>query len=152
MAIALDDGVETLYVGGPQNSIYDRSARLGTLDLATFVFAGRAVLDGQPELTGSADGHLWGFFPHLFAADARVEDLDKTTGSALRTIELAAINSYDGDYAFAAWGGDLWIFVGAAKDGPTAVFRLTRATSKLMTAIADTGRHIVGVGVAPCAP
>jgi hypothetical protein len=45
------------------------------------------------------------------------------------------------------WGGSFWIFL----DG--ALYEVPRATPQtIRTAIADTGRDIVGAGVSTCAP
>jgi hypothetical protein len=150
MAIALDAGTETLYIEGPINATTTSSV-LGTLDRDTFAFTLRGPIDGDGDLTSDADGHLYAFFPDWNKMVAKVEDLDKSSGAALRTWPLPMVDSYMGGVAIAYWGGSFWLFAGMGPgDGTTTLLRVDPATGNLTTAIADTGRHVIGAGVAPC--
>jgi hypothetical protein len=153
MAFALDSGVETLYLLGSTPTSAP-NAQLVTLDLTTFQIAPRGTVMGDGDMTDDANGHLFAFLPDWSGTqDTRVIDLDKTSGAPLQTWTLGSLNGLRGDVAIAAWGGVLWLFVGqgpSSQDGTTAVFRLDPISGQLTTAISDTGRHVVGAGVAPC--
>lgn len=54
--------------------------------------------------------------------------------------------------AVAFWGGDFWVFLQLPPATSTVVYRVDGKTFMPRTAIADTGRSIVGAGVSTCAP
>jgi hypothetical protein len=150
MAFTIDNGTDQLYLMGPIQPM-DTTVVLGMADLAALRFTPSGMLDADGDLSGSADGHLYAFLPNWSGLGTRVIDVDKATGASLRLWQLSSLDSYQGDVAVAAWGGQLWLFVGSGTmNGATAVFDLDPATGDVTTAIADTGRHVVGAGVAPC--
>ena len=134
---------ETLYVVSP--------SELGIIDLATFTVRAVAPLmsNPSPELTGTADAELWGFFPGFAST---VTQIDKTTGARGASFDLPALAGTPTSWAFAFWGGSFWIFLARQNDPSTAVYRLDRASGQESTVLAATGRHIVGAGVSSCAP
>jgi hypothetical protein len=150
MAFTIDNGLDSLYLMGPLQPM-DPTVVLGQLDLAGFRWSARGTLDADGDLSGSSDGHIYAFLPNWTGLGTRVIDLDKATAAPLKTWSLPSLDRDDGDVAIAAWGGKLWLFVGrGAMNGTTAVFSLDPSTGGVTTAIADTGRHVVGAGVAPC--
>ena len=124
--------------------------QLGRVDPKTLKLSVIGPINGSPELTGTGDARLWAFFPDQ--ATPRVSELDKVKGTESNTYQLGAtISGTPLAWAFAFWGGDFWIFLKRDVDSSTIVWRL-RANGKLIKAIPDTGRTIVGAGVSTCAP
>lgn len=135
---------ETLYLA-------NRSA-LASLDTTSFSRAPIGGLPSQSELTGNAAGELWGVFP--LESPARVRRLDPTSGAALETRNLSGFpdpTEID-TFAFAAWNGDLFIFVRTFGVGnSTDVYRV--GSTGTLTRIAEgIGINAVGAGVSTCAP
>lgn len=135
---------ETLYIAGGD------PLRLGQIDRPRRQVIPIAPIVGMPELTGNANGELWGFFPST--NDTFVARLDKTTAARREMFKLPRIVGQPLDWAFAYWGGDFWIFLQRVNDSATHVYRLTRDFTVFETALGNTGRHIVGAGVSSCAP
>lgn len=107
----------------------------------------------KPELTGDDQANLWGFFPGVTDADMPfVARIDKATGALDRMFPLPQLQGMARDWAFAAWGSDFYIFLERNMIDPsTKIYKLDSLGGTLTTAVANTGRHIVGVGVATCA-
>jgi hypothetical protein len=102
------------------------------------------------ELTGTGEGRLYAFTTFDAGAHAIVE-LDKDDGSTISTIPLDDVEFVSGAYAFAAWGGDFYLFYQDGIPG-TRIARLAGdGTGGLEVMIEDTGLHIVGAGVSTCA-
>ncbi len=134
-------GAETLYVS---------SATTG--DLATIALPSLALTtvgreaDGWGELAGTGDGQLWEYIPGGVLGGVPVLDrLDPATAAVLAHHPLAGITAV-GDFAMAYYGGEFWVF-----EAP-AVYEVDRATLAVRTAIADTGRNVIGVGASSCSP
>ena len=136
---------ETLFVAD--------NTQLASIDLSKFVLASQVGLGAgmQPELTGDDQANLWGFFPDLGGNTPMVAKLDKSTGQLGQTFMLPTLAGTAMDWAFAAWATDFYIFLLRAGDPSTRVYRLSSIDGSLSTAIANTGRRIVGVGAATCA-
>jgi hypothetical protein len=142
--------VDTLFVAGGQ--AIGAQASLGTLDLGTFNAVPVGTIGGWPELTGTGDAKLWGFFPDLSGGTPYVAQIDKATAH-LGTTYMAGILGGDPDaWAFAFWGGDFWVFLKLATDDSTNVWKMDAATGGVSPALTSTGRTIVGAGVSTCAP
>ena len=144
-------GVDTLYLAS-----YDQFDP-GWAELATVSFPSLVVTPIGPltagfavELTGTGDGSLWGFVPATATPTAEgpavLVRLDPANGA---TLDSYSYPTLPGGSAWAVkfWGGSFWIFL----DG--AVYEVPRTTPQtIRTAIAGTGRNIVGAGVSTCAP
>ena len=106
----------------------------------------------QAELTGNAEGELWGFLP--LETPAELVQLGKADGQIIETIRMPGFPSpYDIDtFAFATWGGDFWLFVRTSGMGSsTDVYQVTLDGD--MTRVAQNiGINVVGAGVSTCAP
>jgi hypothetical protein len=114
------------------------------------------------ELSGTGDGRLFAFdlfgpkdvFPDSGMREPRVLQLDPATGAILDAKDV--IGETGGDFAFAQWGGDFWLFT-PAPSTTTPRQRVTRF-SWTLGAIVDVtehdldGAHVVGAGVSTCAP
>ena len=100
------------------------------------------------EMTGTGDARLFAAFE---GTPYTVAEIDKQTAHIISVAPQTAINYPAGStsLAFAAWGGDFWLFVGPG--GTTDVYQYqpsTKATTKRVT----ESFEIVGAGVSTCAP
>jgi hypothetical protein len=141
---------ETLFVAGAQGLAANNA--LATLDINSFVPNTVGNLPSWPELTGTGDAKLWGFFPD--ASNTFVAQIDKTNASLSMKYQLSQLNGNQTAWAFAFWGGDFWIFLQRDSDNSTNVWHLAvfDGGMNVTEAIKDTGREIVGAGVSTCAP
>ncbi len=149
----LDRTGERLFVaGGDQSAISSGDARLAEIALGTQTLSPLGdQLAGWPELTGTAEGELWGFFPGT--SPPSISRLNQTTGAAEQTIGIDAIP--DGQpmaWAFAFWGGHYYVFLQQNGDPSTNVYRVDPETGSSELVIENSGQRIVGAGVSICAP
>jgi hypothetical protein len=107
------------------------------------------TLSGWPELTGTATAELWGWFPDTTAP--RIEQLDKTNGSAITTFNLSALAGTPQAWAFAFWGGDFWVFLAQDSDLNSTVYHINGTSGAIVNSKAAPSL-IVGAGVSTCAP
>ena len=141
---------DTLFVAGGSGPTVPTST-LATLSTTNMTASGRGTVQGWPELTGTGSAELWGFFPS--AGGARIEKLDKSTGSALMTFNLPpTLAGEPMAWAFAAWGGDFWIFLMKGSDIQTTVYQVGGTTGQIKGMTSAPSRRIVGAGVSTCAP
>lgn len=145
---------ETLFVSG--GSLLDVS--LGTADLGriddSLVLTPIGALPGWPELTGTGDAELWGFFPDT--APPSVRRIDTATGGTAQSFPINEIGGGlglgDRAWAFAFWGGLFHIFYKGELDATTNVWRLNPEDGSVVEMIHESGYRIVGAGVSTCAP
>lgn len=136
----------------------DDSHLLSALDTTNLTVQRRGLLtateDRNPELTGTSDARLYGFFPTELGAPF-VQEIDRTTGAALGpkwplgTESLGEISAY----AFAQWGGTFYVFatIGAFDDEDSTVRTVDRA-GHFKTILQHVPYLISGAGVSTCAP
>ncbi len=143
---------ETLFVR--EAAFYDAGSdplvrKLARLDLATkdleVVGSGEGA---NADLSGTGDGRLFAFVKNEDAS-ASVTELDAKTGGALSVTPLDGVTIGD-SWAFAHWGGDLWLFSGQEGQG-LSVFQHELATGET-TLVATQGFRIIGAGVSTCVP
>ena len=141
---------ETLYV-----AINDGSHGLATIDTQKDVPAIKNVghlpfTSRHPELTGTSEGKLFGFFPEGPGSYSFVHEIDKTTGFFIgNRMPMGDQLDFVGAYAFAHWGGVFYIFVSSDTSTVRAIDRKTGAYQMLMD---NLPTRIVGAGVSTCAP
>jgi hypothetical protein len=144
---------ETLYIA--DTPMTATQPKLASVDLTTFTLSSEIDLvtnTTPPELTGDDMADLWGFFPDLTGGDTPfIARIDKTTGALDRMLPLPSLTGVALDWAFAAWGSDFYVFLRRNGDPSTRVYRVSSIDGSIVTAIANTGRKIDGVGVATCA-
>lgn len=143
---------DTLYIAGsddPGNEGSSSSTKLAKLDTGTMSTTMLGTVTGSPELTGTGSAELWGFFPGT--TGARIEKLNKTSGAAMETHQLANLSGQPVAWAFAFWGGDFWAFLAKGTETSTTVYHYD-ATGALKDMTSASGRLIVGAGVSTCAP
>jgi hypothetical protein len=144
------DGGETLFL-----TRTDPSA-LVTLDQDTLAMHevglfSNSVLEGV-QLTGTADGRLYGLFaPHEIAPPAYIVQIDPASAQVLGSFSLDSVTLGAG-WAVAFWGGDFYVFI--APVGPPSVVERFRPSdgSVVQVATAPAGVLIAGAGVSTCAP
>lgn len=140
---------ETLFIAG-KDVLTGPPTMLARLDTSTFLATKLANLSGQPELTGTGTGELWGYFPS--SVPPQLIRLDKATGAALQTYAITNPTGAPTSFAFAFWGGDFWVFLYRSTDTATSVYQLDGASGALVSTTSTTGRRVVGAGVSTCAP
>jgi hypothetical protein len=131
---------------------------LGTLDTAALSInqLSTTALKGRPELTGTGNAELFGFYPD--PTNPHIAKLDKTNGNELSVIPLTMLKGNPQAWAFAFWGGDYWVFLQRASiDGiqpppETATVVYHVKPDGTVTSWPTNGRTIVGAGVSTCAP
>lgn len=152
-ADALGSAEETLWIGGGPvlTGGADASMALGSLDDALAVTR-VSTLPSLPELSGTGNGDLWGFFPQ--ESPMVVRELDKTSGRTLQTFDVSGVA--DGgttlSYAFAYWGGRFYIFFKSEAGESSSIWALTTDLGSLELIVPQSGYRIVGAGVSTCAP
>jgi hypothetical protein len=141
-------GQDVLYIAGGPNTTTSPTT------LATVSFPGLTVspvgqfAGGQAELTGTGDGTLWGFVPEGLTSSgySTLYQIDPTNASILQSFTYPTMHGMS-NWAMKFWGGQFWIFLN------TALYKVDRNNpASYTTAIANTGRMIVGAGVSTCAP
>jgi len=145
-----NDPGETLYVAGDNFSA--SATALGTIDVNTFnlsVVAPFVQPIGNPELTGTGDGRLFGFGPG--SPNSHIAELDKTTAAIKSDTLIDLQQSQYTAWVFAFWGGDFYTFTSQAQ-GSSTVHKYTPGGSTTPPVVAKTAHTIVGAGVSTCAP
>lgn len=145
---------DTLFVAGGAATQTGTSAKLATLSTQTFTATPIGDVTGWPELTGTGNAELWGWFPSdsLGQGTPRVEQIDKSSGAAAKTFMLQALAGPPSAWAFAFWGGDFWIFLQKSLESSTTVYQIDGMNGSMKGSTPAPGRVIVGAGVSTCAP
>jgi hypothetical protein len=152
-ANAVNSTDETLYIaGGSAIDIGNGSSQFGSIAFPSLAVSQLGNVDGWPELTGTGDAKLWGFFPDT--SPPKVAQIDKTTGASGTIFPAPALASSGTPqaWAFAFWGGDFWIFLERDVDTSTTVYQVKQSDGSVTAVKRNTGRKIVGAGVSTCAP
>jgi hypothetical protein len=152
---AMGEGsADELFIAGerPFNLNFDFATYLGRIDTRTLATSRVGALTGEaPELTGTGDGKLWAFYAQ--SSPPSLARLDLATGAPLETHILSSIDSAGAQaWAFAFWGGDIWLFLAPIGGDSTTVWRVDGKTFAQTPVLPSTGRFIVGAGVSTCAP
>jgi hypothetical protein len=135
---------ETLFVGAYGGT---GIGRIDTASLSLTVVGNYDTVAGAAEITGTGDGHLYGFFQ---SAQEVVAEIDKTNSSIVSTY-YPTVDIGDA-WAFAFWGGSFWLFTNPGLAGSSQVDRFDPLTNTTTTVVPSTGIRIVGAGVSTCAP
>ncbi|MEO8553572.1 MAG: hypothetical protein ABI678_26545 [Kofleriaceae bacterium] len=147
--------VDELYVAGGPTATPASSVTLAQLDVGSFTAATKGTVQGSPELTGNANGELWGFFPD--ATNPRIAQLNKANATPISPASLPSSMRGDPlDWAFAFYGGNYYVFLlkadGIGFPEPNTTVYEVSPTGALMSSTPAPGRSIVGAGVSTCAP
>jgi hypothetical protein len=145
---------DTLFVAGGASVSGASTSTLAKLDTTSMSATTVGSVMGWPELTGTGTAELWGWFPsdENGAGTPRVEQIDKTSGTAIKTYNLSSLQGAPSAWAFAFWGGDFWIFLAKDLDLTTTVYQIDGMTGQIKGSTPTNTRTIVGAGVSTCAP
>ena len=142
---------ETLFVaGGSGDPLASPTSNLSTINTSTMTPFNIGTVEGWPELTGTGNAELWGWFPDESAP--RVEQINKANGAAIKTYPLPTLAGTPAAWAFAFWGGDFWIFLMKGFETSTTVYQIDGTNGSIKGTTPASGRTIVGAGVSTCAP
>jgi hypothetical protein len=103
----------------------------------------------NPELTGTGDGKLYGYFPE--SGRGFIQELDRKTGAP--TGARFDVVSRAGDvnaWAFAHWGGVFYVFATIGDNSTVTAVHIKTGKSELLRERLPS--RIVGAGVSTCAP
>src|SRR5262249_20977146 len=154
---------EKLYLAGGNNDPAATPRKLGYDDThaGSLVPAAAGTIaatsDYSPELTGTNEAKLYGFFPNLTTV-AFVQEIDKGTGAAIGmkwNLGTAGLGTNINDWAFAQWGGKFYVFVTTSDAGGTrnsTVRSIDRTTNTYTVVLQNLPYFIDGAGVSTCAP
>jgi hypothetical protein len=141
---------DKLYIAGGFGPSLETTSRLNTLDVGTMAPTQVGTVQEWPELTGTGDAELWGFFPS--ETSPRIQKLDKTNGSALQTFNLGTLTGLPMSWAFAFFGGNFHVFLQRDTETSTSVYEVNGQTGAISNTLPTGTRSIVGAGVSTCAP
>jgi hypothetical protein len=138
--------VETLFVAQQSTPTI-----LSQLDLNSFALTNNVQVQAgaQPELTGDDDANLFGFFPS--ATPPFIARIGKTDGTLDRVLPLPSLGGAPQAWGVAAYQANFYVFLERQSDTSTSVYRVNGGSGAVDTLVSNTGRRIVGVGVATCA-
>jgi len=140
---------DTLYIAGGVGPA-DPTSKLNTLNLSTLAPTQVGTVNDWPELTGTGDAELWGFFPS--STSPRIEKIDKTSGGTQQNFPLPALAGEPAAWAFAFFGGDFHVFLMKDFEFSTTVYQVNGQTGAITGSTPTSTRVIVGAGVSTCAP
>ncbi|MDQ3369054.1 MAG: hypothetical protein M3680_26825 [Myxococcota bacterium] len=146
---AAGGNVDTLFIAGGAGPTQPTS-QLAKLSTTSFQPTPVGTVTGWPELTGTGNAELWGFFPD--ASAPRIAKLDKANGTALTTFPQAQLAGQPTAWAFAFHGGKFWVFLMKGIETKTTIYKIDAATGMQESFTPAAGRTIVGAGVSTCAP
>ena len=141
---------DTLFIAGGVGPTQPTSS-LNKLDTGSLAPSPVGTVTGWPELTGTGNAELWGFFPSA-TTSPRVEKIEKTTGSAAQTFSLPTLGGEPTAWAFAFFGGDFFVFLMKDLETSTTVYQVDGTNGSIKGMTATGTRTIVGAGVSTCAP
>jgi hypothetical protein len=165
MGFALDamgSDTEKLFLAGGNTSASATPRKLGYDDThggnmtPTVVGNIAAASDYSPELTGTAEAKLYGFFPRITAIPY-VQEIDKSNGAAVGmtwNVGTTGLGSGIQDWAFAQWGGVFYVFVTTQANNVrnSRVIAVDRASGNSSVVLQNLPYYIDGAGVSTCAP
>jgi hypothetical protein len=142
--IAANDASNSLHSIDTQNSLSPH--KVGTITASD---------DRNPELTGTSEARLYGFYPSSFGT-AFVQEINRGNGAPVGKKWLLGSDPL-GDvtaYAFAQWGGKFYIFTTVAEnfDENSSVRTVDRTTGQYRTIMTHLPYRVSGAGVSTCAP
>lgn len=152
MGFATDDATaksEKLYLaalGSSLFSVIDTSKNPPTPHSIGSISASEG---NNPELTGTSEGKLFGFFP-VTSGTSFIQEIDKKTGGAIGTKWSVGDLGYISAWAFAQWGGLFFVFV--TLDGGPRVYSVNRQTGESKVVMGSIPYRVTGAGVSTCAP
>ena len=151
---------ETLYIsGGSANQI--NVGNLGSIDADTLTatsIGGLPTAEYGPELTGTGDAKLYGYFPQSSLGSpldpySYIRNLNKGTVGVEQEWSMDPLPSEVRAWAFAHWGGKFYVFITTGFTvANSRVLLLDPTNGSETVAVANSPNIVVGAGVSTCAP
>jgi hypothetical protein len=150
---------ETLYIaGGPAERL--DIGDLASIDTNTLQVTPLGALPNDPanspELTGSGNGDLFGFYPGDIFIQSQIAQLNKTNGVHLTTNNFdAAASGTLIAWAFAFFAGDFYLFTTTDNGFGTQNSQVSffdGQTQQVSVKLSNLPNIFVGAGVSTCAP
>lgn len=143
---------ESLFIASSEQSDLVES-RLGRIIIPSFALATVGTFKpsiAQAELTGTGDGRLYGLYTKspTLRTPVFIGEIDPTTGAVIGENQIPGANLGNA-WAFAAWGGDFYLFTAPADATQVTRYRPSDGSVRV---IASTSLKVVGAGVSTCAP
>lgn len=143
---------ESLYVASSEDNDFVDS-RLGRINIPSFSLTTVGTFKpniAQAELTGTGDGRLYGLYTKspTQRTPVYIGEIDPSTGDVIGENLIPGANLGTA-WAFAAWGGDFYLFTAPASATQVTRYRPSDGTARV---IASTSLKVVGAGVSTCAP
>jgi hypothetical protein len=145
---------ETIFIGGGNTNAQAGNRKFATINPTTLALTPIGPLASPtgytPELSGTGNGELFGFFPGSLRA--YVQQLDKATGAPVGP-ELTfqgGLGALVEAWGFAHWGGTFYVFVTSGADNSTV--RTVDRDGNYQLLLQRLPFNIVGAGVSTCAP
>ncbi len=158
---------ETLYVsdnGGPEGACSQTTPSmngcwglgLGTVDINSWTLTPIGAYTGNAagynaELTGTANGDLYGFFTTTPSSYGPIDKTNGHTDTPPPTPE-PTVNIANGGYAFSYWGGDFYFYTASNTNNGNTVVSHLQTSNMQITNSPELTFVIVGAGTSTCAP
>jgi hypothetical protein len=160
---SVGSNTEKLYIAGGGHSA-EPMGELARIDTTATPLAPTqvgnltATSDFSPELTGTSEAKLYGFYPVL-VGNSFVQEIDRNSGAPVGQqypFDLGAGGGSIRDWAFAQWGGRFYVFV-STDDGNggnlvSKVWQIDKMSGAVTVAISNSQYQVDGAGVSTCAP
>lgn len=144
---------ETLYIaGGAADNLTDGNlGAINRINLQVSTIGPLPAAEQSPELTGTGEAKLYGYFPGMLTTF--VANLDKTNSARGESWDTTTLEGGASAWAFAHFGGRFYIFATSGVFTPTnAVFELDPMTGNTITVVPSSAYRVVGAGVSTCVP
>jgi len=154
---------EKLYIAGGGQSA-EPNGKFASVDTHGMMYTPQllgditASSDFSPELTGTNEGKVYGFYPIITSGPAYVQEIDKTTGAPVGMqypLGTTGLGGQIRDWAFAQWGNKFYIFI-TTQDGNgvrnSTVRSIDKVTGTYKIELQNLPYFIPGAGVSTCAP
>lgn len=139
-------------VGGSYAAFASKDTRAAYMDPKTLAITQLAPLVGAPDITGTNDGRLFGYFP--FTSPPHVAQIDPVTAQPIMTWPLPAVEGTTRAWAAAYWKGRVIAFDSRSSSslGPlrNRIFAVDVTSGEISTLDDDSPNTVIGAGVSTC--
>lgn len=112
--------------------------------------------DYSPELTGTGEGKLYGFYPRISGSASYIQEIDKASGAPVGAAwNMEPLGDQIRAWAFAQWGNKFYVFVTTQNSQGTlnsTVRTVDKMTGQYQIILQNLPYSIPGAGVSTCAP
>lgn len=141
-----------IIAGGSYAAFTSKDTRAAVMDPDTLAITPIGTLPGAPDITGTDDGRLFGYFP--FSSPPHVAEIDPASAQPLTTWDLPQLNGTARGWGVAFWKGRVIAFDSRSSSmlGPVRnrIFAVDVATGDVDTLDDDSPYEVIGAGVSTC--